>query len=97
MTDYADYTEYTRTAHAAMAEGLRQATDIKLATIEVLKSLTSVLVPLSVSVLPKSEHLVPAIDTVVDRGFDTMVKLVESQYEFGVATLDQLSSAAASS
>jgi hypothetical protein len=40
---------------------------------------------------------VPAIDTVVDRTFDIVVKLVESQYEFGVAGLDQLSSAAASS
>jgi phage-related minor tail protein len=92
-----DYTEYTRTANDAVAEGLRQITDIKLATTEVLHSLTSVLVPLSVAMLPKSEELVPAIDTVVDRSFDVIVKLVESQYEFGVAGLDQLSSAAASS
>jgi hypothetical protein len=92
-----DYTEYTRTANAAVAEGLRQITDIKLATTEVLHSLTSVLVPLSVALLPESEELVPAIDTVVDRTFDIVIKLVESQYEFGVAGLDQLSSAAASS
>jgi hypothetical protein len=96
-TEYTDHTKYTRTANAAVAEGLRQVTDIKLATIEVLKSLTSVLVPLSISMLPKSEELVPAIDTVVDRSFDTVVKVVELQYEFGVAALDQLSSAAASS
>ena len=92
-----DYTEYTRTANDAVAEGLRQITDIKLATTEVLHSLTSVLVPLSVSMLPKSEELAPAIDTVVDRSFDVIVKLVESQYEFGVAGLEQLSSAVASS
>ena len=92
-----DYTEYTRTANAAVVEGLRQITDIKLATTEVLQSLTSVLVPLSVALLPRSEELVPAIDTVVDRAFDIVVKLVESQYEFGVAGLEQLSSAVASS
>ena len=92
-----DYTTYPRNATAEIAEGLRQTTEIKLATTEVLHSLTSVLVPLSVSMLPKSEELAPAIDTVVDRSFDVIVKLVESQYEFGVAGLDQLSSAAASS
>jgi len=41
MTDYADY---TRTANAAVAEGLQQTTEIKLAATEVLKSITSVLV-----------------------------------------------------
>jgi phage-related minor tail protein len=90
------YTEYTRTANAAAAEALRQTTDIKLATTEVLKSLTSLLVPLSVSMLPKSEEFVPAIDTVVDRSFDVIVKLVEWQYELGAAAVNQLSSAAAS-
>ena len=92
-----DYTEYSRTANTAVTEGLNQAKDISLATIEVFQSLASVLVPLSVSMLPGAEKLVPAIDTVVDRTFDIVVKLVESQYEFGVAGLDQLSSAAASS
>ncbi len=92
-----DYTEYTHTANAAIAEGLRQTTDIKLAATEVLKSLTSVLVPMSVSILPKSEELLPAIDTVVDRSFDILTKLVEWQYDFGVAALDQLGSAAVSS
>jgi len=72
-----DYTEYTRTANAAVAEGLRQITDVKLATTEVLHSLTSVLVPLSVALLPESEELVPAIDTVVDRTFDIVIKLVQ--------------------
>jgi hypothetical protein len=92
-----DTTEYTRTATAAMTDGLRQTTDIKLAATEVLKNLTSVMVPLSVSMLPKSEELVPAIDTAVDRSFDIAAKLVEWQYEVGVAALDQLSSAAVSS
>jgi hypothetical protein len=94
MTDYADY---TRTANAAVAEGLRQTTDIKLAATEVLKNLTSVLVPLTISTLPGSEKLVPAIDTVVDRSFDIIAKVVESQYEFGIAALDHVSSAASSS
>jgi hypothetical protein len=94
MTDYADY---TRTANATVAEGLRQTTDIKLAATEVLKNLTSVLVPLTVSALPKSEKLVTAIDTVVDHSFDIVAKLVESQYEFGIAALNQVSSATSSS
>ncbi len=92
-----DYTEHTRTANAAVVEGLRQTTDIKLAATRVLKSFTSVLVPLSVSMLPKSDELTPAIDTIVDRSFDIVAKLVEWQYEFGVAAVDQLGSAAASS
>ena len=96
MTDYTDFTEYTRTANAAVAEGLRQTTDIKLAATEVLKNLTSVLVPLTVSTLPGSEKIVPAIDTVVDRSFDIVAKLVEAQYEFGIAVLNQAKSAAAS-
>ena len=92
-----DYADNTRTANAAIAEGLQQTTEIKLAATEVLKGITSVLVPLTVFMLPNSEKLIPAIDTVVDRSFDVIVKLVESQYEFGVAGLDQLSSAAAAS
>lgn len=86
--------DYTR-VNTAVAEGLQQAKDINLAAIGVLKSLTSVLVPISVSLLPRSEKIIPAIDTVVDRSFDTVVKVVESQYHFGAAALDQLGSVAA--
>jgi ABC-type branched-subunit amino acid transport system substrate-binding protein len=92
-----DYTAYTRNATTAVAEGLEQAKDINLATLEVIQNLTSVLVPLSVSMLPKSDKLVPAIDNVVDRTFSTVVKLVDSQYKFGATVLDQLGAAAASS
>jgi hypothetical protein len=92
-----DYTTYTRSATTAVAEGLQQAKEINLATLEVLQNLTSVLVPLSVSMLPKSEKLVPAIDTVVERTFATIVKLVDSQYKFGATALDQLGAVAASS
>jgi ABC-type branched-subunit amino acid transport system substrate-binding protein len=91
-----DYTAYSRTATTAIAEGLQQAKDINLATLEVLQNLTSVLVPLSVSMLPKSEKLVPAIDTVVDRTFATIVKVVDAQYKLGATALDQLGAAAAS-
>ena len=91
MTDYADY---TRTANAAVAEGLQRTTEIKLAATEVLKSITSVLVPLSVFALPNAEELIPAIDTVVDRNFAVVTKFVEWQYEFGIATLKQLGSVA---
>lgn len=92
-----DFTDYTPTAKGAIADGLRQAKDINLASLEVFRSLTSFLAPLSVVMLPKSEELVPTIDTVVDRSFDTVVKVVEWQYGIGVAALDQLGSAAASS
>jgi hypothetical protein len=91
-----EYTEYTRTASAAVAEGLQQAKDIKLATIEVLKSLTSVLVPMSVALLPDSEKLVSTIDTAVERSFDTALKVVESQHQLGVTALDQWSTTVAS-
>ncbi|MDQ2959629.1 MAG: hypothetical protein M3R48_01050 [Candidatus Dormibacteraeota bacterium] len=91
-----DYTEYTRTASDTAIENLQQAKDISLASIEVLKSLTSVLVPLSVSMLPKSQELVPTIDTVVNRSFDTIVKVVESQYKVGTDALHQLGSAVSS-
>jgi hypothetical protein len=89
-----DSTDYTRTATAEIAENLRQTTEIKLAATEVLKSITSVLVPLSVFMLPNSEKLIPAIDTVVDRNFDIVTKVVEWQYEFGVSALNQLASVA---
>jgi hypothetical protein len=92
MTDYADN---TRKATAEIADGLRQTTEIKLAATEVLKSLTSIMVPLSVFALPNSEQLIPAIDAVVDRNFDMVTKLVEWQYEFGIAALNQLGSVAA--
>jgi hypothetical protein len=89
-----DYTDNTRKATAEIAEGLRQTTEIKLAATEVLKSLTSIMVPLSVFALPNSEQLIPAIDAVVDRNFDMVTKLVEWQYEFGIAALNQLGSVA---
>ena len=83
----------TRTLNAAVAEGLDQITEIKLAATEVLKSITSVLVPLSVFMLPNSEKLMPALDTVVDRNFDIVTKFVEWQHEFGIAALNLVGSA----
>jgi hypothetical protein len=44
--------------------------------------------------LPNSEKLIPAIDTVVDRNFDIVTKFVEWQYEFGIAALNLVGSAA---
>jgi len=84
----------TRTVNAAIAEGLEQTTEIKLAATDVLKSITSVLVPLTVFMLPNSEKLIPAIDTVVDRNFDIVTKFVEWQHEFGIAALNLVGSAA---
>jgi hypothetical protein len=42
--------------------------------------------------LPNSEKLIPAIDTVVERNFDIVTRFVEWQYRFGVAALHQLGS-----
>ena len=89
-----DTTDYTRNATAAIKEGIEQTTEIKLAATEVLKSITSVLVPLSVFMLPNAEKLIPAIDTVVDRNFDMMTKFVEWQQDFGLAAVKQLGSIA---
>jgi len=63
-----------------------------LSTSLLLKSITSVPVPLSVFMLPNSEKLIPAIDALVDRNFDIATKFVEWQYEFGIAALNQLGS-----
>lgn len=87
-------TDYTRSTNAAVADTLQQAKEINLAAIAVLKSLTSVMVPLGVSALPQSGKIIPTIDGFVDRGFDTIVKVVESQYHFGAAALEQLGAAA---
>ncbi len=87
-----DYRKYTSTANDTVAESLQQAKDISLASIGVFQSLTSVLIPLSVSMLPGSEKLVPTIDTMVDRSFDTVTKVVESQYQFAAAAIDRLRS-----
>ena len=77
-----------------LAKGSFVTNGPKLAATEVVKSITSVLVPLSVFMLPNSEKLIPAIDTVVDRNFDIVTKFVEWQYEFGVSALNQLASVA---
>jgi hypothetical protein len=90
MTEHVDY----RTTTAAIAEGLDRSTEIALAATEVFKSITSVLVPLSVFMLPNSEALIPAIDKVVDRNFGIVLKVVEWQHGLGAAALDRLESLA---
>jgi hypothetical protein len=64
------------------------------AATEVLKSITSVLIPLSVFMLPNRETLIPAIDKVVDRNFGIVLKVVEWQHELGAAALSHLGSVA---
>ncbi len=88
MTEYVDF----RTTTAAIAEGLDRSTEIALAATQVVKSITSVLVPLSVFMLPNSETLIPAIDKVVDRNFGIVLKVLEWQHEFGAAALGRLGS-----
>ena len=90
MTEHVDY----RTTTAAIAEGIDRSTEIALATTEVVKSITSVLVPLSVFMLPNAEALIPAIDKVVDRNFGVVLKVVEWQHELATAALGRLGSLA---
>jgi hypothetical protein len=90
MTEHVDY----RTTTAAIAEGIDRSTEIALATTEVVKSITSVLVPLSVFMLPNAEALIPAIDKVVDRNFGIVLKVVEWQHELATAALGRLGSLA---
>jgi len=79
MTDYADNTRTPMLqSQKAPADNGDQA-----AATEVLKSITSVLVPLTVFMLPNSEKLIPAIDTVVDRNFDIVTKFVECSTSLG--------------
>jgi len=91
-----DTTGSTRSVNAAIVEGLEQTEEITLAATDVLKSITSILVPLSVYMLPNSEKLTADIDTVVDRNFGMVTKLIERQYEMGFAALKQLGSVASS-
>ena len=53
---------------------------------------TSVLVPLSVFMLPNSETLIPAIDKVADRNFGIVLKVVDWQHEIGAPALNHLGS-----
>ncbi|HUZ69865.1 MAG TPA: hypothetical protein VMU65_09155 [Candidatus Saccharimonadales bacterium] len=91
-----DTTGSTRSVNAAIVEGLEQTEEITLAATDVLKSITSILVPLSVYMLPNSEKLTADIDTAVDRNFGMVTKLIERQYEMGFAALKQLGSVASS-
>lgn len=90
MTEHVDY----RTTTAAIAEGIDRSTEIALATTEVVKSITSVLVPLSVFMLPNAEALIPAIDKVVDRNFGVVLKVVEWQHDLATTALGRLGSLA---
>ena len=91
-----DSTGPSRNVNAAIIEGLEQTEEITLAATDVLKSVTSILVPLSVYMLPNSEKIVSTIDTVVDRNFGMVTTLIERQYEMGFAALKQLGSVASS-
>jgi hypothetical protein len=87
-----DFTEYTEQASSGLKDGLRQAHDINVATIDVLRNLTSVMVPISVATLPNADKLVPTIDSAVTRGYDALLKAVEAQYEVAFKALGQLNS-----
>lgn len=81
-------------ANAVLVRGISEAQAINVGTIEVLRNVTAVLVPLSVSVLPNRQRLVPAIDRVVARGYDTAVRLVEAQYDLALSALSRVGTAA---
>ena len=89
-----DTTAPRRNVKAAIVEGLEQTEEITLAATDVVKSITSILVPLSVYMLPNSEKVMSTIDTVVDRNFGMVTAMIERQYEIGFAALNQLGSVA---
>lgn len=67
MTDYADY---TRTANAAVAEGLQQTTEIKLAATEVLKSAS----PPTCQLGARERYRAPAAEPAGSDGSTTLVE-----------------------
>ena len=76
-------TEYLQTATSSLTESLRQARSIHEDSIEVLRDLTAVLLP------------VPALDGAVQRGFDTLVSVVGSQYDLATSLLERITPEAA--
>jgi hypothetical protein len=94
MTD--NTTGTSRKVNAAIVEGLEQTEEITLAATDVLKSITSIMVPLSVYMLPNSEKLTSELDTVIERNFDMVTTMIKRQYEIGFSALNQLGSVASS-
>jgi hypothetical protein len=88
-------TSYVSNANAALAEGLLSGKEISLDAVAVLHSFASLLVPISVAIVPNGQRLVPSLDAAVDRGYDILAQAVELPYDRAVATLDRVSSAAA--
>jgi hypothetical protein len=88
------FNEYLEKANSALAQGIRDAQTINVQTVEVLRATTSLLVPLSVAMIPRGERLMPRIDEAVNRGFDSVVNAVESQYRLAQSVIDRLRVAA---
>lgn len=84
------YTEYLKKANGAVIDGLGQAQDINLGAVEVLRNAASLLVPLSVAVLPQGKQLVPTLDGAVNRAFDVAADMVEAQYSFAADAVRRL-------
>jgi hypothetical protein len=83
--------EYLRRTNAVLADGLTTGKRISVDAIDVMHSLASLLVPVSVAAFPNREQLVPSIDSAVDRGYDVLTRAVEVPYDRAVAALDRLS------
>lgn len=88
------FNEYVEKANGALAQGIRDAQTINVQTVEVLRATTSLLVPLSVAMIPRGERLMPRIDEAVNRGFDSVVNAVKSQYRLAQSVIDRLRVAA---
>lgn len=91
-----DKTESSRSVNTAIVEALEQTEEITLAATDVFKSITSIMVPLSVYMLPNSEKLTTELDAVIERNFDMVTTMIKRQYEIGFAGLKQLGSAVSS-
>ncbi|MGA8015445.1 MAG: hypothetical protein WCB85_05960 [Candidatus Dormiibacterota bacterium] len=89
----AEYQEFVEQSKAALVDGVKQAEEITLSSIDVLRAVTALFVPLSVVALPNGDRLVPTLDTVVTRGYEAVSKVVEAEYGFAVAALERVGAA----
>ncbi|TMC46260.1 MAG: hypothetical protein E6J20_21275 [Chloroflexi bacterium] len=88
-------TEYLQQASTTFAESLRQARTIHEDSIEVLRDLTAVLLPLGVVAAPGAGRILPVLDDAVQRGFDAIAGAVGSQYDLAGRVLERIVPAAA--
>jgi hypothetical protein len=86
------HTEFATKSREDLTVNLRQAKEIHVAAIGVLRTLTTLAVPVSVAALPASDRWLPAVDQAITHGFDFCNQLVERQYDYIVNAVDRAAS-----